>query len=435
VPHSSVAEPTASERIFEEACRVIPGGVNTSLRRFEPRLAFSRAEGAVVTDVDGKQYIDYHAAFGPTILGHNYPVVNARVKQVLDRLDLMGAGTTDLEIELARRICAHVPSAEKVLFTNSGSEATYSAIRLARAATGRKRIIKFQGCYHGWHDSVLMNVISPAERLGCRDPHSAGSLTEVMENTLVCPFNSLDAVESSLNAHRDEVAAIILECIPHNIGCVMPHDGFLAGLRELTRAHGALLIFDEVITGFRHSLGGYQKIAGVTPDLTTLGKSMANGYPIAAVCGAAALMDLYNTNPGGTVFFAGTYNAHPLATAAALATVEVLEEPESYDRLFALGERMRAGLREIVSRLGIRATVAGFGSVFLTYFMETPPRDYADLLSNDGAKFVQYRRALVQRGFFKLPMNLKRACVSLSHTEEQIDRTLEACEHVLRLIV
>jgi glutamate-1-semialdehyde 2,1-aminomutase len=432
VPHSSVAEPTASERIFDEACRVIPGGVNTSLRRFEPRLAFARAEGAVVTDVDGKDYIDYHAAFGPTILGHNYPAVNARVRQILDRMDLLGAGTTDLEIELARRICAHVPSAEKVLFTNSGSEATYSAIRLARAATGRKRIIKFQGCYHGWHDSVLMNVISPAERLGGRDPISAGSLPEVLENTLVCPFNTLDAVESTLNAHRGEVAAIILECIPHNIGCVMPHEGYLAGLRELTQAHGTLLIFDEVITGFRHSLGGYQKIAGVTPDLTTMGKSMANGYPIAAVCGPASLMDLYNTNPGGTVFFAGTYNAHPMSTAAALATIDVLEKPESYRQLFALGERMRAGLRDIVSRLGIRATVAGFGSVFLTYFMEAPPRDYADLLSNDGARFVAYRRALVERGFFKLPMNLKRACVSLSHTEEQIDRTLEASEDVLR---
>lgn len=435
MPHSSIAELTASERVFERACQVIPGGVNTSLRRFEPRLAFVRAEGAVITDVDGREYIDYHAAFGPTILGHNYAPVNARVRETLDRLDLMGAGTTELEIELARRICQHVPCAEKVLFTNSGSEATYSALRLARAATGRKRIIKFQGCYHGWHDSVLMNVISPAERLGSRDPISAGSLPEVLENTIVCPFNDLDAVEAALTSHYGEVAAIILECIPHNIGCVMPEDGFLAGLRELTRAHGALLIFDEVITGFRHSLGGYQKVASVTPDITTMGKSMANGYPIAAVCGPAALMDLYNTNPGGPVFFAGTYNAHPIATAAALATIEVLEKPESYIHLFAMGERMRAGLRGIVSRLGIPATVAGFGSVFLTYFMEGSIRSYADLLRNDGAKFVQYRRELLDRGFFKLPMNLKRACVSLSHTEEQIDRTLQASEDILRRMV
>jgi len=427
---TTTAVATASERIFEEACRVIPGGVNTSLRRFEPKLAFTRGEGAVITDADGKDYIDYHAAFGPTVLGHNFPEVTARVKETLDRLDLFGAGTTELEVELAQKICRHVPSAEKILFTNSGSEATYSAIRLARAATGRKKIIKFQGCYHGWHDAVLMNVISAADKVGAPDPISAGSLPETMEHTIVCPFNDLEAVETALRAH--EVAAIILECIPHNIGCVMPENGFLAGLREATQRRGALLIFDEVITGFRHALGGYQAIAGVTPDLTTMGKSMANGYPIAAVCGRAELMDLYNTNPGGTVFFAGTYNAHPISTAAALATLEVLERPDSYPRLFGLGERMRAGLRDIVARRGIRATVAGFGSVFLTYFMDGPIRDYRDLLRNDAAKFVAYRRELTDRGFFKLPMNIKRACISLSHTEEQIDRTLEACESVLR---
>jgi glutamate-1-semialdehyde 2,1-aminomutase len=430
--HSTAVEITANERIFEEACQVIPGGVNTSLRRFEPRLAVTRAQGAVITDADGKEYLDYHAAFGPTVLGHNHPVVNARVKQGLDQLDLMGAGTTELEAELARRICRHVPSAEKVLFTNSGSEATYSAIRLARAATGRKKLLKFQGCYHGWHDAVLMNVISPAEKIGQRDPISAGSLPEVLENTLVCPFNDLDTVESTLKANWGEVAALILECIPHNIGCVMPDPGFLKGLRELTRAHGTLLIFDEVITGFRHGLGGYQKVAGVTPDLTTMGKSMANGYPIAAIAGRRDLMDMYNTNPGGTVFFAGTYNAHPLSTAAALATLDVLEAPESYPRLFGLGERMRSGLRGIVERLGLKATVAGFGSVFLTYFMEGPVRNYTDLLRNDAAKFVAYRRELIDRGFFKLPMNIKRACMSLSHTEEQVDRTLQACEDVLR---
>jgi glutamate-1-semialdehyde 2,1-aminomutase len=425
-------ETTANERIFDEACEVIPGGVNTSLRRFEPRLAITRARGSVITDADGKDYIDYHAAFGPTVLGHNYPAVNARVKQVLDELDLLGAGTTELETELARRICRHVPSAEKVLFTNSGSEATYSAIRLARAATGRKKLIKFQGCYHGWHDAVLLNVISPAEKLGARDAISAGSLPEVLENTLVCPFNDLDAVEATLRSNGGEVAAIILECIPHNIGCVMPEPGFLEGLRELTRAHGTILIFDEVITGFRHGLGGYQAHAGVTPDLTTMGKSMANGYPIAAVCGRRDLMDMYNTAPGGTVFFAGTYNAHPLSTTAALATLEVLEAPDTYTRLFGLGERMRTGLRSIVERLGIPATVAGFGSVFLTYFMEGPIRNYTDLLRNDATKFVRYRREMTDRGFFKLPMNIKRACVSLSHTEEQVDRTLEAAEDVLR---
>lgn len=432
MPHPTTVDATASERIFEEACRVIPGGVNTSLRRFEPKLALTRGEGAVITDADGKEYIDYHAAFGPTVLGHNHPVVNARVKETLDQLDLFGAGTTELEIELARRICGHVPSAEKVLFTNSGSEATYSALRLARAATGRRKIIKFQGCYHGWHDSVLTNVISAPEKIGSPDPISAGSLPEVLANTVVCTFNDLDSVETAFRANPGEIAAIILECIPHNIGCVMPEHGFLAGLREITKRHGAILIFDEVITGFRHGLGGYQKVAGVTPDLTTLGKSMANGYPIAAIAGRAELMDQYNTNPGGKVFFAGTYNAHPLSTAAALATLDVLEAPGAYARLFGLGERMRGGLKEIVERRGLKAEVAGFGSVFVTYFMEGPIQSYTDLLRNDADKFVAYRRALVNRGFFKLPMNIKRACVSLSHTEKQVDATLEACEDVLK---
>jgi glutamate-1-semialdehyde 2,1-aminomutase len=279
-----LTEPLSANALaFEEACRYIPGGVNTSLRRFEPLLAFRSAHGAVITDAGGKEYIDYQAAFGPIVLGHNHPAVNARVVETIARIDLIGAGNTDLEIELAGKICRYVPSAGKVLFCNSGSEATYSAIRLARAATGRKRIIKFQGCYHGWHDAVLMNVISAPDRLGGRDPISAGSLPEVLENTVVCTFNDLDDVERALKTHRGEIAAIILEPIPHNIGCVMPKPGFLEGLRELTRVHGSILIFDEVITGFRHALGGYQSVAGVVPDLTTMGKSMANGYPIAAV--------------------------------------------------------------------------------------------------------------------------------------------------------
>lgn len=423
-----------NRELFSDASAVIPGGVNTSLRRIEPPLVFTRAQGAIITDVEGHEYIDYHAAFGPVILGHNVEAVNQRVRETMQRLDLIGVGTTDLEIALARKICAHIPSAEKVLFCNSGSEATYQAIRLARAVTGRRKIIKFQGCYHGWHDAVALNVISPAERLGRRDPLSAGSLPEVVDATLVCRFNDLEDVERTIREHRGEIAALILEPIPHNIGCVLPKPGFLEGLRELTRQHGILLIFDEVVTGFRHHLGGYQKICGVIPDLTTLGKSMANGYPIAALCGRRELMDRFNTHPEGDVFFAGTYNGHPLGCAAALATIEILETQPVHERIFRLGERMRSGLREIVERLGIPATVAGFGSIFVLYFLEGPIESYADLLRNDVERFLTYRRKLIERGIFELPLNLKRNHISFSHTEEQIEHTLQVAEDVLKEI-
>lgn len=424
-----------SRQRYALACNFIPGGVNTSLRRFQPHLVITRAQGAILTDADGNEYIDYQAAFGPIVLGHNFEAVNRRVQQAIQDVDLLGIGTTEPEIALAQKICKHVPSAERVLFTNSGSEATYEAIRLARAVTGRKKIIKFQGCYHGWHDSVAMNVITPAGRLGTRHPLSVGSLPEVIEQTLICTFNSLDEVEKTIAANKGQIAAIILEPIPHNIGCVLPKQGFLEGLREITRLNGIVLIFDEVITGFRHGLGGYQKICGVTPDLTTLGKAVANGYPISAVCGKRELMERFNTHENGDVFFAGTFNGHPISCAAALATVEVLEDKATYAHTFGLGERMRKGLTDIVNRLGIKATVAGFGSVFLTYFMEGPIENYTDLTRNNQEMFVLYRQKMIERGIFKLPMNLKRNHISLSHTAEMVDRTLQTAEDILRELV
>jgi len=422
----------SSMTLYEEACQVIPGGVNTSLRRVQPPVVFRESKGAIITDADGRSYIDFHAAFGPILLGHNFPAVNSKVAEAMQEIDLVGVGTTELEIELARRICKHIPSAERVLFCNSGSEATYHAIRLARAVTGRKKIIKFQGCYHGWHDAVALNVLSPTEKLGRRDPLSAGSLDEVLRNTIVCEFNDLESVERAVSAHQSEIAAMILEPVPHNVGCLLPNPGFLEGLREITRLNDIVLIFDEVITGFRHGLGGYQKVCGVIPDLTTMGKAMANGYPIAALCGKRELMDRFNTHPGGNVFFAGTYNAHPLSCAAANATLHFLETQRVHDHIFKLGDQVRKGLAGIVSRLKIPATVAGFGSVFLTYFMEGPISRYTDLLRNDERQFLSYRRGLMKRGVFMLPLNLKRNHISFSHTEAHIDSMLQAAEDVLK---
>ncbi|MBZ5545321.1 MAG: aminotransferase class III-fold pyridoxal phosphate-dependent enzyme, partial [Acidobacteriia bacterium] len=278
----------------------------------------------------------------------------------------------------------------------------------------------------------LRNIISPADKVGKLDPASKGILPAALENTLVCTFNSLDEVERTLNANRGDVAAIILEPIPHNIGCVLPKPGFLAGLRELATHHGCILIFDEVITGFRHHIGGYQAICGVTPDLTTLGKAIANGFPMAALCGKVEIMDHFMTRTGGDTFFAGTFNGNAVGCAAALATMEVLEREPVHAHTFRLGERLRQGLGQIHERLGMRATVAGFGSVFLTYFMEGPIESYSDLLRNDAARFVDYRRRLIERGIFKMPINLKRNHISYAHTDAHVDRTLEACEDVLK---
>lgn len=421
-----------SERKYQEACLVVPGGVHTSLRRVLPHLVFRQTQGAIISDIDGNDYIDYQAAFGPIVLGHNFETVNRRVLEAMNGVDLVGTGSTEMEIELAKEICRHVPSAEKVLFCNSGSEATYSAIRLARAVTGRKKLIKFQGCYHGWHDSVLLNVITPQDKIGKKDPISAGSLSEVLEQAIVCRFNDLDDVEKAIKENPNQVAAIILEPIPHNIGCVMPKLRFLEELRELSLNHGIVLIFDEVITGFRHHLGGYQAICKVTPDLTTLGKAMANGYPIAAICGKAALMDHFNTHPSGDVFFAGTFNGHAMGCAAALATMETMESQPVHDHIFRLGEKMRSGLRDIVERLRLPATVAGFGSVYLLYFMEGQIEHYEDLLRNDQKQFVAYRQSLMERGIFELPLNLKRNHISFSHTDQHIDYSLQVAEDILK---
>jgi glutamate-1-semialdehyde 2,1-aminomutase len=274
-----------------------------------------------------------------------------------------------------------------------------------------------------------MNVISPADRVGGKDPLSQGILPEVLDATLVLPFNDAAAVEQALNDH--DVAAIILEPIPHNIGAVLPQPGYLERLRELSTAHGTVLVFDEVITGFRHGLGGYQAVAGITPDLTALGKAMANGWPVAALGGKAELMDLFSTTPGRPAFFAGTFNGHPAMAAAALATIDKLEREPVHEHVFALGARARSGLQALYDRLGVPAVVSGFGSVFVSYFLEGPVTRYDDLLRNDVELFVGYRRELMREGIFELPLNLKRSHFSYVHSDADVDRLLAATEQAV----
>jgi glutamate-1-semialdehyde 2,1-aminomutase len=422
-----------SSELHGEAVLHIPGGVNSSTRALNPPIVWAGARGARLFSVEGREYIDYHAAFGPILLGHNHPEVNRAVIQALEGTDLAGVGVTESEIRLARKLSQCLPSAEKVLLCNSGSEATYNAIRLARAVTGRKKLIKFQGCYHGWHDSVCMNIISPAAKLGQYDPASAGMLEESTRHTIVVDFNRIEQVEDVCRKEKGQIAAIILEPIPHNIGCVMPKQEFLTGLRDLCTNNETLLIFDEVITGFRHALGGYQSLCGVTPDLTTIAKSMANGYPCAALCGKREFMDRFQT-AGGDVFFAGTYNGHPVGVTAALATIEILERGRVYNDLFQLGAAMAREFTALIERYGLKAHVAQFGSVFVLYFMEAPVENYTDLLRNDTTLDVKFRRRMVERGIFLMPLALKRNHLTAAHGKEEMAATLEAAEDIFRTL-
>jgi glutamate-1-semialdehyde 2,1-aminomutase len=426
---------TASAALLDAASEVIPGGVNTCRRRSDPRICFRRGEGAYLEDLDGRWYVDYHAAYGAVFLGHSHPAVTERVSRAMRDTVLFGVGVTEAEVALARKIVEHVPSVEQVVVCNSGSEATYHAIRLARGVTGRQRIVKFQGCYNGFHDYVLRNVLSAPDRVGRRDPHSAGMLDAAIEATLVCRFNDLDDVRSTLERHGEDVAAVIVEPFAHNSPGLLPHESFLPGLRALCDESGVLLIFDEVITGFRHHIGGVQAITGVLPDLTTMGKAIANGFPLAAIGGRRVHMERFNTRPEGDVHFGGTYNGNAIAVEAGLATIEQLEDGRVHEHVFALGDRMRAGLAEIAARAGVPAVVGGYGSLFVLCFMEGPLESYEDVLRNDDELFGRYRRELVARGIFEMPESLGRSHIGASHSKADVDRSLEAAEEAVRAAV
>ena len=423
---------SSSEVLLETAAAVIPGGVNTCRRRSDPKLCFRRGEGAYLWDLDGRRYTDYHAAYGAVFLGHSHPEVTERVAHAMRERVLFGVGVTESEVALARKIVAHLPGAEQVVLCNSGSEATYHALRLARGVTGREKLVKFQGSYNGFHDYVLRNVLSERAMVGRRDPHSSGMLRAAVDATLVCRYNDLDDVERAFARHDGAIAAIVLEPIGHNAPGIMPEPGFLEGLRAICDRTGALLIFDEVITGFRHGLGGYQGICGVTPDLTTLGKAIANGFPLAAVAGRREHLERFTTNPAGDVHFGGTYNGNSVSVEAALATIEHLEANAVHYHVFALGERMRAGLRELADEAGVPAFAGGFGSIFALCFMDGPLRSYDDALRNDDARFLRYRRGLIARGVFEMPERLGRSHVGASHTAGDVDRSLEAARDALR---
>jgi glutamate-1-semialdehyde 2,1-aminomutase len=415
---------TAPADLHDRALAAIPGGVNTAKRRTEPPLAIRAGRGGVVETHDGRTLLDFHAAYGAVLLGHGHPAVVTPVADAIERGVLFGVGVTEAEVALAERLVRHVPSMERVLLCGSGSEATFHAIRLARAVTGRPRIVKFQGAYHGFHDYVARNYLGDGK-------FSGGMLEAAAESTLVCEFNDLGSVADLFEREAERIAAVIVEPVLHNAGSLLPAGGFLEGLRRICDRSGALLIFDEVITGIRHHLGGFQALCAVTPDLTTMAKALGNGFPIAAIGGRRELMDRFNTTDGGDVWFAGTCNGNVPGVAAALAAIDFLERDDAHERLFRLGDRLRGGLREIAARAGIAATVTGYGSVFALLFLEGPVETFADLRRNEADLMVAYRRELGARGVFEIPENLGRSQLMCSHTDADVDHALEAAEQAL----
>jgi glutamate-1-semialdehyde-2,1-aminomutase len=423
---------TTTADLIGEARTFIPGGVNSAGRAMGRPYGFRSAEGAYLTDFDGRRYVDYHAAFGAILLGHSDARVNQAVTETFGVIDLTGFGTSELEVECARLVAELFPSVEMSVTTMSGTEATFQAVRLARGVTKRKYILKFQGCFHGWHDAVARNVASPAARIYQRDPLSAGILDDALDSTLIAEFNDLGSVEELFQRYPEQIAAVILEPIPHNVGALLPEAGFLQGLRDITSANGSLLIFDEVITGFRHAPGGYQEIARVTPDLTSFGKAMGNGFPAAGLGGSAELMSHFSS-AGGDVLLAGTFNGNPSSMAAAIKTMSLIRDPEVgfHQHVYALGDRIRDGLRAITARHSIPAVVTGHGSVFVVYFLEGEVHGYKDLLRNNDAAYEAFHRRMTDEGFLMYPMTLKRNHISGAHTADDIDRTLEAADKVL----
>ncbi|WP_210256033.1 aspartate aminotransferase family protein [Chelativorans sp. Marseille-P2723] len=420
----------------------IAGGTMSTNRAITPPRVFVRAMGAYLWDAEGKKYIDYHAGFAPYLFGHGDPEVDeAVVKAIRSGASLIGAGTTPWEAEISELLCDAVPGLEQIQLTNSGSEAVSYALRLARAATGRDVVVLMQGGYNGWADYVSYNLMDPASIVAEHEPgteyklrpFTSGIPGVISETVRVVEFNDLEAAERVLS--RGDVAAIILEPILQNIGVVKPLPGYLEGLRAICDRTGTMLIFDEVKTGFRHALGGYQAISGVIPDLSTFGKAIANGYPMGVVGGKREIMAFCaHPDPERRVVIAGTYNGHPVNVAAATAVLKRLKsrEAEIYERLEKLGSRLETGLREVFSRRNYPATIVRQGSAIAVYFMDHVPTSWRDVAMNhDSDRDVSYRRAMIDAGVFHFPVATKQSSISLAHSEEDIDRTIEITSDVL----
>ena len=420
-----------SQGLYRQACRFIPGGVNSPVRAFkgvggEP-LFLARAEGPYVWDEDGRRYIDYVGSWGPMILGHAHRNVIKAVQQQAEQGLGFGAPTT-LEIEMAQTICKLMPAIEKVRMVSSGTEATMSAIRLARGFTGRDLIVKFEGCYHGHSDSLLVKAGSGALTLGV--PTSPGVPAELAACTLTLEYNNLEQVARAFDEFGPKIACVIVEPVAGNMNCVLPVDGFLGGLRDLCSAHGAVLIFDEVITGFRVGLNGAQGLYGIAPDLTTLGKVIGGGLPVGAFGGRAEIMD--HMAPEGPVYQAGTLSGNPLAMAAGLATLRELAKPGFYERLTTITADLAAGLRECARAAGVPMTTQCIGGLFGIFFTPVPKVSrLAEVVACDVALFQRFFHGMLAAGVYMAPSAFEAGFVSAAHSEDDIAATLSAATGVL----
>ncbi len=422
-----------SKEIFEKAEKVLVGGVNSPVRAFrsvggEP-LIIEKGSGQYLYDADGNALLDYVCSWGAILLGHAHPAVSAAIAEQAHRGTSFGV-TTELELELATLITKAIPFLEKIRFVSSGTEATMSAVRLARGVTKRDFILKFEGCYHGHADSFLSQAGSGLATLGIAEcpgvPQALAALT------LNVPYNDLNAVEQIFAQHKDGIAAVIVEPVAANMGVVLPKDGFLKGLREITRKHGALLIIDEVITGFRLHYGSAQQLFGMQGDLTTMGKIIGGGVPVAAYAGSAELMD--HVAPLGPVYQAGTLAGNPLAMRAGIATLKELSKPGLYEGVNAIAKNFAAGLRKVVKDAGIAAQVNSVGSLSTFFFASQPVTDYTGAKRSDTKRYARFFRDMLQRGIFLAPSQFEAAFVSAAHTSADIDRTISAAADALRAI-
>ena len=435
----------SSSSLNKRAAASIAGGVVSLNRKTEPSLAFVKALGSRLWDADGRQYIDYHAAFAPYILGHNHPEVNQAVADAVTAgWSLMGSGTTPWEIALAETLRECVPSLKLVQITNTGSEATAHAIRLSRAFTGREDIILTLGGYNGWHNDVARAVAPSLAAVGPRVspgeypfvPSSAGVPEGVARRVHVVNYNDAASIEYVMR--RYPIACVLTEPVLQNVGIMPPKPGYLEAVSDLCRKNGSLLVFDEVKTGFRSALGGYQSICGISPDLSVFGKALANGYPMGAIGGRGDVMGLFDhADPAKRVLIAGTYNAHPVTVAAALATLNILRANDGavYKQLERTTASLETGLHEIFKAKGIPYTISRLGSAFCVYFMDHIPVDLHDLqTNNDAAVDVKYRRALIEQGVYHFPVACKQGSVSAAHTAADIAQTLQVTSQVVKAL-